>query len=75
VLDPKVIGLRATAKWVGEFKYFRASATGPLAAFLDFVAAEYMIDNILDLVKAATSSQSVDMEAVVENCHPLGMLE
>lgn len=34
-----------------------------------------MIDNILDLIKAATSSQSVDMEAVVENCHPLGMLE
>jgi hypothetical protein len=59
-----------------------------------------MIDNILDLIKAATSAQarthtqpglsvyirkrllflsrwvqSVDMEAVVENCHPLGMLE
>jgi V-type H+-transporting ATPase subunit d len=34
-----------------------------------------MIDNILDLIKAATSSQSVDMEAVVEGCHPLGMLE
>ncbi len=34
-----------------------------------------MIDNILDLIKAATSSQSIDMEAVVEGCHPLGMLE
>jgi vacuolar-type H+-ATPase subunit C/Vma6 len=34
-----------------------------------------MIENILDLIKAATSAQTVDVEAVVENCHPLGMLE
>lgn len=74
-LDPKIIGLRATSKWVREMQYFRASATGPMARFIDFIAAEYMIDNILDLIKAATSSQRVDMEAVVENCHPLGMLE
>ena len=129
-LDPKLIGLRATAKWVREMRYARASATGEwwqgrrtrcslflsrappcarrpsrlcracacvhctlsrvrssprvlspraplgtLARFLDFVAYEYMIDNILDLIKAATSSASVDMQAVVENCHPLGMLE
>lgn len=122
-LDPKIIGLRATGKWVHEFKYFRASSTGNLARFLDFVSYEYMIDNILvrieaaaqantamcgkfagiartlvrctrtrahfapthlfsddspplqDLIKAATSSQSIDMEAVVENTHPLGALE
>jgi V-type H+-transporting ATPase subunit d len=42
-----VIGLRATGKWVHEFKYFRASATGNLARFLDYVSYEYMIDNIL----------------------------
>ena len=71
-LDPKIIATRATQKWVGEFKYGRAGATGRLARFLDFVAYEYMIDTILDLIKAATSSQSVDVEAVVENCHPLG---
>ena len=74
-LDPKIIATRATAKWVKEFKYFRASATGDLARFLDFVRYEYIIDNILDLIKAATSSSTVDMSAVVENCHPLGMLE
>jgi hypothetical protein len=37
-----------------------------------------MIDNILDLIKAATSASSsgaVDVNAVIENCHPLGMLE
>lgn len=27
-LDPKLIASRATAKWVREFRYFRASATG-----------------------------------------------
>ena len=73
-LDPKLIGARCTAKWVGEFKYFRATATGELAKFMDYVAYEYMIDNILDLIKAATSASSVNMEAVVENCHPLGLL-
>lgn len=74
-LDPKLIGARATEKWVKEFKYFRSTATGDLARFLDFVAYEYVIDNILDLIKAATSSQSVDVEAVVEHCHPLGRLD
>lgn len=39
-LDPKVIGARATAKWVREFKYFRATATGDLARFMDFIAYE-----------------------------------
>lgn len=52
-LDPKIIGLRATGKWVKEMKYFRASATGELGRFLDFISAEYMIDNILDLIKAS----------------------
>lgn len=76
-LDPKSIAARATAKWVREFKYLRASATGQLGKFLDFVAAEYMIDNILDLIKAATSQSGsvVDVEAVIENCHPLGLLD
>lgn len=129
-LDPKLIGLRATAKWVREMRYARASATGEwrqgrrsryslflsrappcarrpsrlcracacvhctlsrvlssprvlspraplgtLARFLDFVAYEYMIDNILDLIKAATSSQTVDAQAVVSGCHPLGLLD
>ena len=70
-----MIAQRATQKWVKEFKYFRATSTGALSVFLDYVAYEYMIDNILDLIKAATSSQSVDMETVVEHCHPLGLLE
>jgi V-type H+-transporting ATPase subunit d len=76
-LDPKSIAARATGKWVREFKYIRASATGTLARFLDFVSAEYMIDNILDLIKAATSTTGapVDIEAVLENCHPLGLLD
>jgi len=74
-LDPKIIGVRATEKWVSELQYFRAGATGDLARFLDFVSYEYVIDNILDLIKAATSSQSVDVEEVVAHCHPLGRLD
>jgi V-type H+-transporting ATPase subunit d len=37
-LDPKLIARRATEKWVKEFKYFRASAMGPAAKFMDYVA-------------------------------------
>lgn len=74
-LDPKLISARATEKWVSEFKYYRATATGNLARFMDFVAYEYLIDNILDLIKAATSSQSVDMDALEASCHPLGKLD
>jgi V-type H+-transporting ATPase subunit d len=39
------------------------------------VTYEYIIDNILDLIKAATSSATADLKAVIENCHPLGLLE
>ena len=46
-LDPKIIHNRARDKWVKEFKYFRATATGSLARFMDFVTYDYMIDNIL----------------------------
>jgi len=84
VLTPKSLVHRATAKWVREFKYFRATATGDLARFMDFIAYEvcralagpllvnaarhprappqYMIDNILDLIKAATSSQVLTLK-------------
>jgi hypothetical protein len=37
-LDPKLIGIRCTQKWVKEFKYFRATATGDVAKFMDFVS-------------------------------------
>jgi hypothetical protein len=36
-LDPKIIANRCTAKWVKEFLYIRATATGALARFMDFV--------------------------------------
>ncbi len=36
-LDPKIIANRCTLKWVKEFQYLRATATGMLARFMDFV--------------------------------------
>lgn len=83
-LDPKLIAQKATEKWVKEFRYFRATAVGPMATFMDFISAEYLIDNVLDVIKAAVSSSQnsasasggrVDVESLFENCHPLGMLE
>lgn len=48
------------------------------ARLLPRCSYEYMIDNILDLIKAATSGGgggALDVEELVANCHPLGRLE
>lgn len=69
---PAIIEKRATSKWVTEFKYMRSIATGDLAQFLDFVTYEYMIENILLLLKATLTEEAVSAEALVEQSHELG---
>lgn len=36
---------------VTEFQYLRAHSVEPLSTFLDFVTYEYMIDNVMLLLK------------------------
>jgi V-type H+-transporting ATPase subunit d len=36
---------------------------------------EYMIENILMLLKATLADESVDAEALIEQCHPLGLFK
>lgn len=56
-----------------EFKYVRTQAVEPLATFLDFITYEYMIENIMLLLKGALSGR--DINELLSLCHPLGMFK
>ena len=56
-----------------EFQYLRSQAVQPLAQFLDFITYEYMIENVILLLKGALSGR--DINELIEQCHPLGMFK
>ena len=60
-------------KLVVEFKYLRTQTVEPLSTFLDFITYEYMIDNVMLLLKGALSGR--DINELLEQCHPLGMFK
>lgn len=70
-VTPAVILECATKKMVQEFQFLRAQAVEPLAKFLDYITYEYMIDNVMLLLKGTISGRNVG--ELIEQCHPLGM--
>lgn len=72
---PAVVERCCRDKWVEEFNYIRAASTGPLAEFMDFIAAEYMIDNVLLLLKGTLVTPDVDPRVLIAKCHPLGRFD
>ena len=58
---------------VTEFKYLRTQAVEPLSTFLDFITYEYMIENVMLLLKGSLSGR--DINELIEQCHPLGMFK
>ncbi|CAE7940509.1 vma6 [Symbiodinium sp. KB8] len=74
VVSAKAVKYRGTEKWVKQFQFLRAQAAQPMAQFLDFITYEYMIGNIMTLLKATMDSEErVDPEKLLDQCHPLGM--
>jgi len=73
VVTPAVILDCATKKMVDEFKFLRAQADEPLSTFLDYITYEYMIDNIMLLLKGTISGR--DINELMEQCHPLGLFQ
>lgn len=73
VMTPSVLQTAAINKLVTEFKYVRTQAVEPLATFLDFITYEYMIENIMLLLKGALSGR--DINELLSLCHPLGMFK
>merc|ERR1719183_2316581 len=70
-LTPAYLQTAAIDKLVTEFKYLRSQTVEPLSTFLDFITFEYMIENIMLLLKGALSGR--DINELIAQCHPLGM--
>lgn len=70
-VTPAIILENATKKMVAEFQFLRAQSAEPLSTFLDYISYEYMIDNVMLLLKGTISGR--DVAELIEQCHPLGM--
>lgn len=71
VLSPPVFETRAVDKLVTEFLYLRSQAVEPLSTFLDFITYEYMIENVMLLLRGTLSGRNIN--DLIRQCHPLGM--
>lgn len=72
-ITPSLIERRALSKLVSQFNYLRAQAVEPLATFLDFITYEYMIENVMLLLRGTLSGRHVN--ELMAQCHPLGMFK
>mmetsp|Transcript_14241 Transcript_14241/g.12875 ORF Transcript_14241/g.12875 Transcript_14241/m.12875 type:complete len:398 (+) Transcript_14241:57-1250(+) len=72
-ITPALIESRALSKLVTEFYYLRAQAVEPLATFLDYITYEYMIENVMLLLRGTLSGRNVN--ELIAQCHPLGMFK
>lgn len=72
-ITPATLQKAAIEKLVVEFQYLRTQAVEPLSQFLDFITYEYMIENVMLLLKGALSGR--DINELIAQCHPLGMFK
>jgi len=72
-LTPGILQKIAVEKLVTEFRYLQSQSVQPLSKFLDFISYEYMIENVMLLLKGALSGR--DINELIEQCHPLGMFK
>lgn len=70
---PPIIESKALNKMVTEFFFMRAQASEPLATFLDYITYEYMIENVMLLLRGTLSGRNVN--ELMAQCHPLGMFK
>ncbi|CAK9055891.1 V-type proton ATPase subunit d (V-ATPase subunit d) (DVA41) (V-ATPase 41 kDa accessory protein) (Vacuolar proton pump subunit d) [Durusdinium trenchii] len=74
-VSPSIIREKAMEKLVAEFEYLRSQADYPLAQFLDYITYDYMIDNVMLILKATLNNPNVDIFSLVKQAHPLGQFE
>ena len=72
-ITPAILEARCLSKLVTEFFYLRAQAVEPLATFLDYITYEYMIENVMLLLRGTLSGRNVN--ELIAQCHPLGMFK
>ena len=59
-ISPAVIEGKALHKLVLEFYYLRSNAVHPLTTFLDYITYEYMIENVMLLLRGTLSGRNVN---------------
>lgn len=64
------IAQRARAKLTAEFRYLQSQAYQPLGKFLDFIAADKMVDNMVGLIQGALNQKPA--EELLARADPLG---
>lgn len=72
-LTPAVLKKAMQAKLVKEFQYLQAQAPEPLTKFLEFITYEYMIDNVVLLLKGTLNGR--DVNSLMQQLHPLGQFD
>jgi V-type H+-transporting ATPase subunit d len=72
-ITPVVIETNALKKMVTEFFYFRHNAVEPLGQFMEYITYEYMIENVMLLLRGTLSGRNVN--ELIAQCHPLGMFK
>uniref|UniRef100_A0A7S1YV70 V-type proton ATPase subunit n=1 Tax=Trieres chinensis TaxID=1514140 RepID=A0A7S1YV70_TRICV len=72
-ITPTSLQSTAVQKLVTEFQYLRCQSIQPLGKFLDFITYEYMIENVMLLLKGTLSGR--DINELIAQCHPLGMFK
>lgn len=70
-----ILGARLRESFVAQFRYLRenASSAGQLARFLDYVSLEWMIENVITMIRGSMRQQ--DRDEILARCHPLGMFD
>lgn len=76
--EPSPIGLttvttKCREKLADEFKFLQAQAVEPLATFLDFIAREKMIENVVMLIQGTLNNKPP--RELLEKINPLGYFE
>mmetsp|Transcript_14174 Transcript_14174/g.27559 ORF Transcript_14174/g.27559 Transcript_14174/m.27559 type:complete len:395 (-) Transcript_14174:78-1262(-) len=74
-LSPSMVREKALEKLVKEFNLLRSNANQPLVQFLEFIRYDYMIDNVMLILKATLNNPNVDIASLVKQTHPLGQFE
>ncbi|CAN0228963.1 unnamed protein product, partial [Ectocarpus fasciculatus] len=72
-VTPAALQERATKKLVVEFNFLKAQAQEPLSTFLEYITYEYMLENIMMLLKGTLSGR--DVNELIEQCHPMGLFK
>ena len=77
-LDKETITRQCFDRLAKEFQFIHANAAEPLRTFMDFCTYEFMIRNVMLIMKAVHKKHKaggIDIDALLETCNPLGEMD